>query len=333
MVRTFVIAALVVALTMGAGLLWFAHWRSAPIAFSAETTYDLAPGTATQRVIDQLERQLQPSSSCFSLCFRLLIEMERAGARLQSGEYLVQEGITPDELLAQLTAGDVITYMVRIPEGITVRELLLKLRAETNLMPLEEHIDDRNLATALGLQSSFAEGYFLPDTYQFKKGDLAADVLRRAHRAMVEEINLVWASRGEVEVDSPEELLILASIIEKETGDPADRGLISQVFHRRLALDMRLQTDPTVIFALGATFDGNIRRADLRIDSPYNTYRVKGLPPTPIALPSKAALRAAAHPDDGEYLYFVARGDGTSQFSKTLDEHNQAVRRYQLQAK
>lgn len=149
---------------------------------------------------------------------------------------------------------------------------------------------------------------------------------------MEEELARAWSSRGVVSLDSQYELLILASIIEKETGDPGDRPQISQVFHTRLAKNMRLQTDPTVIYAIGERFDGNLRKVDLDIDSPFNTYRVKGLPPTPIALPSLAALEAAAHPAEGDYLYFVARGDGTSQFSRTLEEHNAAVRRYQLRA-
>ena len=270
--------------------------------------------------------------NCFTLCFRLLIEWEGVGARLRHGEYQLEQDITPDQLLNKLVSGDVVTYLVRVPEGITTKALLDTLNEQAFLVPLPSHVDLGNLLQELGLSMPYAEGIFLPDTYQVKRGDSVAGVLTRAHEAMVNEVSQAWAGRGNVEVLSEHELLILASIIEKETGDPGDRGQISQVFHRRLARDMRLQTDPTVIYALGDSFDGDIRRRDLRVDSPFNTYRVKGLPPTPIALPSKAAIHAAAHPAEGDFLYFVARGDGTSQFSRTLDEHNQAVRRYQLQA-
>ena len=258
--------------------------------------------------------------------------MEGASGGLRHGEYRLEPGITPDGLLDKLVRGEVVTYLVRVPEGITTRTLIESLNSNPHLIPLASHIDLGNLVEALGLSFPFAEGIFLPDTYQVKGGDTVASVLKRANEAMLDALAVAWAERVNVEVASEHELLILASIIEKETGDPNDRGQISQVFHRRLSIDMRLQTDPTVIYALGDTFDGDIRRRDLRVDSPFNTYRVKGLPPTPIALPSKAAIQAAAKPAEGDYLYFVARGDGTSQFSRTLDAHNQAVRRYQLRA-
>jgi UPF0755 protein len=172
---------------------------------------------------------------------------------------------------------------------------------------------------------------FFPDTYQYRRGDLDRDLLLRAHDAMQRLLEESWRQRGEnLQIETPEQAVILASIIEKESGLAADRGLISQVFHNRLAKRMMLQTDPTVIYALGAAFDGNLTRAHLKMDSPYNTYRRRGLPPTPIALPSAAALHAALHPLNGDFFYFVAKGDGTSQFSRTLAEHNRAVRKYQL---
>ncbi len=183
------------------------------------------------------------------------------------------------------------------------------------------------------LQWDFAEGMFFPDTYQFRRGDSDRSVLLRAHQAMLDQVESIWQGRAlDLGLSTRHELVVLASIIEKETGAEADRAQISQVFHKRLQEGMRLQTDPTVIYALGEAFDGNLTRAHLKIDSPFNTYRVRGLPPTPIALPSAASLQAAAHPADGDFLYFVARGDGSSQFSRTLAEHNRAVRRYQLNA-
>jgi UPF0755 protein len=163
------------------------------------------------------------------------------------------------------------------------------------------------------------------------KGTKVSDVLLLAQQAMSEKLDYAWRQKNSLaELATPEELLILASIIEKESAEESDRRTISQVFHNRLRLNMRLQTDPTVIYALGDSFDGDIRSRDLRVDSPFNTYRVRGLPPTPIALPSLNSLLAAAQPTDGDYIYFVARGDGTSQFSRTLEEHNSAVRRFQL---
>jgi UPF0755 protein len=178
----------------------------------------------------------------------------------------------------------------------------------------------------------FAEGYFFPDTYLVVKGTKVSDVLIMAHKAMTTKLDAVWQQKNSrMVLATPEELLILASIIEKESGQKSDRRTISQVFHNRLQRNMRLQTDPTVIYAIGDEFDGDIRSRDLRMDSPFNTYKVKGLPPTAIALPSYDSLLAAAQPSTGDFLYFVARGDGTSQFSRTLSEHNAAVRKFLLQ--
>lgn len=323
---------LVAVLTAAGTAAWFDHWRHSDLTFST-ATYELEPGIPTQKVIDDLANLVEPSHAfCFRICFRALVELNGVGGQLRRGEYSVDAAVTPNELLNKLVLGDVVTYQVRVPEGITVQVLLEQLNMEPNLVPLPDSVDSANLAATLDLQIPFVEGYFLPDTYQTKKGDTVAQLLSRAHSEMVAALASAWASRGDVQVSTAEELLILASIIEKETGDPDDRGPISQVFHKRLSLNMRLQTDPTVIYALGDRFDGDLRRRDLSVDSPFNTYRVNGLPPTPIALPSRAAIIAAAQPADGDFLYFVARGDGTSQFSETLVEHNQAVRRFQLQA-
>ena len=196
--------------------------------------------------------------------------------------------------------------------------------AESSILRLE------GLAGELELQLPFIEGAFFPETYFVPRG--ASDlVLQRAHDAMMENLMNAWQNRGaDLGLDSPEQALVLASIIEKESDSLSDRAQISQVFHLRLKKNMKLQTDPTVIYALGERFDGDIRRRDLTVDSPFNTYRYRGLPPTPIALPSLASIEAALHPAEGDYLYFVARGDGSSQFSRTLKEHNAAVRQYQL---
>ena len=193
---------------------------------------------------------------------------------------------------------------------------------------------DAQLMAKLGIQGMAAEGRFLPDTYTYGKGTSDLRVLTRAAHAMDKQLAAAWAHRlPNIQVNTPEEALILASIVEKETGRESDRTTISRVFHNRLAIGMPLQTDPTVIYGLGSSFDGNLRRADLQTDHPWNTYTRKGLPPTPIAMPGRNALKAAVQPAESDALYFVARGDGTSQFSATLDEHNAAVNRYQRKAK
>jgi UPF0755 protein len=191
-------------------------------------------------------------------------------------------------------------------------------------------MSDADLMAALGSPGTPAEGRFFPDTYAFSKGTSDLAVLRRAHRAMQRHLEQAWAERTpDTPLRSPDDLLILASIVEKETGQPAERGLVAGVFVNRLRLGMLLQTDPTVIYGLGEDFDGNLRKRDLLADGPFNTYTRPGLPPTPIALPSRASLMAAVRPDVTRALYFVARGDGTSVFSETLAEHNRAVNRYQ----
>jgi len=261
----------------------------------------------------------------------LLGKLTGAETRLQAGEYALPGGISPRLLLEQLTQGQVITYGFRIAEGATVHDLLQRLAADTRIDHELSATDADALRVELGLQTDFAEGMFFPDTYQFRRGDSDRMLLMRAHELMLSELDVVWRGRADgLALTDPAQLVILASIIEKETGLEADRAQISQVFHARLQARMMLQTDPTVIYALGQAFDGNLTRAHLQIDSPFNTYRVRGLPPTPISLPSGLSLGAAAAPAPGDFLYFVAKGDGSSQFSRTLAEHNQAVRRYQL---
>ncbi len=294
-------------------------------------TYTLPSGASSLRVIEELYHQGVVDQPRY---FRILVELEGRAGQLRAGEYLLRKGTTPRELLNQFVTGSVITYNVQIPEGITLANLLPLLNSNTNLTALPDEVDRSNLAEYLDLDTVYAEGFFLPETYQVEHLEEVADVLSRAHGQMRAALSREWNMRSErLLLKDKEALLTLASLIEKETGMVEDRARISQVFHKRLSINMRLQTDPTVIYALGARFDGNLRREDLDIESPYNTYQVRGLPPTPIALPSIAALKAAAHPADTDFLYFVARGDGTSHFSRTLNEHNAAVRRYQISAK
>ena len=263
------------------------------------------------------------------LLFRLYAQLSRSDRRLLAGIYEVPRQQSALELLALFSSGRVQQHSIRLPEGANLRTVMALL-AEQEVL---EHraTGGQQLQSELDLDLPFAEGAFFPDTYFVPEGASDLSVLQRAHDALLVQLQSAWNSRGpDLAIETPAQALVLASIIEKESDAPEDRRQISQVFHLRLKKNMRLQTDPTVIYALGESFDGDIRRRDLRVDSPFNTYRYKGLPPTPIALPSRAAIDAAVNPADGDFLYFVARGDGTSQFSRTLEEHNAAVRRYQL---
>ena len=215
-------------------------------------------------------------------------------------------------------------------EGWTFRQMRQALAASEGLKPTTKSLSDAELMKLLGRPGLPPEGRFFPDTYSYPRGTSDTKVLQRALRAMDKRLEAAWAARNRgIPLTSPDEALILASIIEKETGRVADQAQISAVFHNRLVLGMRLQTDPTVIYGMGPQFDGNLRKSDLQEDTPFNTYTRAGLPPTPIAMPGRTALLAAVQPAQSKALYFVARGDGSSQFSATLDEHNRAVDRYQ----
>ena len=251
--------------------------------------------------------------------------------RLQVGEYAIEHDISPRELLERLERGDVVQYRITLIPGWNMRELRSALAADPVLVQQLPGLSDDSLMEALGAPGLPAEGQFLPETYQFTRGSSDLDILRRAHLALRRTLQAVWENRAPgLPLETPEQALVLASIIEKETGRAGERREIAGVFVRRLKLGMRLQTDPTVIYGVGASFDGNLTRRHLETDTPWNTYTRAGLPPTPIALASPAALEAAVDPAPGETLYFVSRGDGSHQFSRTLAEHNAAVRRYQL---
>lgn len=254
-----------------------------------------------------------------------------ADSRVRAGEYELRAGTTPRTLLEQLQAGIVVQHSVTFVEGWTFRELRRALERE----PLLEHVlagrSDAELMRELGEPDLHPEGLFFPDTYFFERGATDLELLRRARARMQQELETAWQDRAEdLPIDSDYQALILASIIEKETALAAERPRIAGVFTERLRLGMPLQTDPTVIYGLGESFDGNLRRADLRRDGPYNTYTRTGLPPTPIAAPGAGSLRAAVRPEEQGELYFVATGlpDGSHRFSKTLAEHNRAVAEY-----
>jgi UPF0755 protein len=250
--------------------------------------------------------------------------------RIKAGSYALQPGDTPRTLLDMLVQGRQAMQSVRIIEGWTFRQARSALAAAPGLLPRSAGLSDEQLMSVLGAPGQAPEGSLFPDTYLYGRGVSDLTVLRRAHQAMQQRLAEVWADRH---ADSPladaRQALVLASIVEKETGRDSDRALVAGVFVNRLRLGMPLQTDPTVIYGLGDAFDGNLRKRDLQTDGPYNTYTRRGLPPTPIALPGLGSLRAAVQPQATRALYFVARGDGSSEFSESLTEHNRAVNRFQ----
>ncbi len=308
----------------------FDAYLDQPIA-SLEQTIDIqvAPGSSVTRVVYQLaDKGLleQP---------RLLIYYLRVTEQLslQAGEYQLSPGMTPRQILQKLGRGDVKYYQVTLVEGWTIEQALTHLHSQEALL---QQLDAGALGEFL-LQidktppSTSPEGLFFPDTYRFTRGTSDAKLLTRAYRIMQQKLAAAWASRVEgLPLDSPYQALILASIVEKETAVDSEREEIAGVFINRLNKGMRLQTDPTVIYALGDNYDGNITRKDLQVDSPFNTYRIAGLPPTPIALPSQRSIEAVLKPATTQNLYFVARGDGSHTFSATLEQHNKAVQQYQI---
>ena len=323
--------ALVVAALGVAGWLYLDYQRflRTPLAVASEgRILDVAPGQNLSTLAWQLHRQGVLEQPRYLI---LLGRLSGQASRIQVGEFRIPADATPVELLRLLTSGQVVQHPVTLIAGWTFREL----RAHLAGLPFLEHslaeVGDSEVMQRLERPERHPEGWFLPDTYHFPRGTSDLAVLRRALLAMESHLQQAWEGRaGDLPLESPYEALILASIVEKETGVPEERPRIAGVFTRRLERGMRLQTDPTVIYGMGEAFDGNIRRRDLRTDTPYNTYTRGGLPPTPIALPSAEAVEAVMHPAEGDALYFVSRGDGSHVFSATLEEHNRAVRRYQL---
>lgn len=254
--------------------------------------------------------------------------------QIKRGEYLLSNRMTPLMLLDLLRSGKVIEYQVTLPEGITVRRAVEILASQPHLESVLEGPEDARISAIIE-PYTHPEGLFFPDTYQYARNATDLELLQRAHKKMVEVLALEWQGRSpDLPYENPYEALVMASIIERETGLPQERGEIAGVFVRRLQKGMRLQTDPTVIYGLGLEFDGNLRRSHLTDDSNiYNTYRIAALPPTPIALPGQAAIHAALHPTEGDALFFVARGDGGHEFNATLAGHEKAVRKFQLRRK
>jgi UPF0755 protein len=286
-------------------------------------------GDSLTRVARRLETQ-GVIDSAYQL--RWFARLRGGGDRILAGEYQLLPGQTVAETLAALTNGDMVRRQVTIIEGETFGQLLGKIYQAPGLVLTTKGLGRAEIMRQLGSAGQAAEGNFFPDTYFYSTGISDLQLLKKMHQTMQSHLQKAWRGRAEkLAIDSPQAALILASIIEKESGTQSERARISGVFHRRLAMGMRLQADSTIIYGLGAEFDGDIRRRDLRRDTPYNSYLHHGLPPTAIALPGLASIEAAVHPNlEDDAIYFVARGDGSHQFSSTLAEHNRAVRRYQL---
>ncbi len=314
---------------LGAGLAAYGyHWLHSPLVIPDEgIRYELTRGESLGHVAADLgAKGVLRHPRGLSLYARLSEQ-----TRVHAGEYQLKPGLTPLTLLEQLNEGDVVLHQVTLIEGWTFAQALAALQAEEAIVSELEGLTQAEQLERLGVDVEHPEGWFFPDTYRFARGSTDVDILRRAHRAMRDQLDRLWPQRAEgLPYDSPYEALIMASLIERETGAPWEREQIAGVFVRRLERGMRLQTDPTVIYGMGDRYEGRITRRDLRAPTPYNTYTISGLPPTPIALPGQGSLAAALNPAPGTAVYFVAKGDGTHVFSDTLEEHNRAVREYQL---
>ncbi len=307
------------------GLAWFALQ---PLSLPASPLEFSIPSGLSLRSASQ---QMSEAGLGFAPWqFTLLARLVGKSAQIKAGSYEVSQGVTPWLLLEKLTRGDVTQAEIVFVEGKTFHQLRATLDANPALRHDTAGLSDAAILARLGAVEAHPEGLFFPDTYLFAKNSSDLEILQRAYRAMQRRLKLEWARRDpEIPLNTPYEALIMASIVEKETGRAADREPISAVFANRLRLGMQLQTDPAVIYGVGERFDGSLKKRDLVTDTPYNTYTRGGLPPTPIAMPGLAALQAALHPPKTAMLYFVARGDGSSEFSRTLDEHNRAVAKYQ----
>ena len=325
--RLLVWALLLFAVALGAAAWWLHH----PIrlnlpAGSVVLDLEIEPGTRATQVAEAVAGSgADVNVTLLQLWFRV----SGQSRQIKAGSYEITPGTTPRSLLAMVVSGDQALKSIVLVEGWSFGQIRAALQKAELLASESKGLEPEIIMEKLGLPGIHPEGRFFPDTYSYAKGSSDLALLKRAAKAMDKRLDAAWALRTlDTPLKSRDEALILASIVEKETGKPIDRAQIAGVFTNRLRLNMRLQTDPSVIYGLGSAFDGNLRKRDLLEDSPYNTYTRAGLPPTPIAMPGRAALLAAVQPAPTKALYFVSRGDGTSQFSDNLDDHNRAVNKY-----
>jgi UPF0755 protein len=327
--RRLMVAALLLIVAAAAGAAW---WLGRPLTLQADRVEaSIEPGT-TAREIARLwvEAGIDTPPEALYQWFR----WSGQARRIRAGSYEVGPGVTPRQLLDKMVRGDEALETLRLIDGWTFRQVRQAMADAPNLKQTIPPLSDEQVARQLGLPLGVIEGHVFPDTYAYSRGVSDMTVLRRATAAMSRHLASAWAARAEgLPLADPEAALVLASVVEKETGAAADRGRIAAVFLNRLRIGMPLQSDPTVIYGLGTRFDGNLRRADLLADTPWNTYTRAGLPPTPIAMPGLASLQAVLRPESSRALYFVARGDGSSVFSESLDDHNRAVNQFQKSPK
>jgi UPF0755 protein len=318
--------ALLLIVGLAAGAAW--QWLRSPLALAAPSVeLSIEPGSNPAEVARAwVAAGVQTDARLLYQWFK----WSGQARQIRAGSYEVHAGVTPRELLDKMVRGDQVLEQLRLIEGWNWRQVRAALAAAPHLQPRTAGMSDADVMAALGAPGVAPEGRFFPDTYAYSRGVSDLTVLRRAHEAMNKRLATAWTQRKPgLPLKSADEALILASIVEKETGAPADRSRVAAVFVNRLRIGMPLQTDPTVIYGLGEAFDGNLRKRDLQTDTPFNTYTRGGLPPTPIAMPGAAALQATLNPAPVRALYFVARGDGSSQFSDDLAAHNRAVNQYQ----
>ena len=328
------IALSILVVSLSTGWLWMDYQRflKTPLNLpQGEYTVEVPPGGNLGRLASKLYNDNIISSRRYLIWYARLTGN---ADNIKTGEYSLNQKMTPVDLIGVINQGKVIQYAMTIVEGWTFKQLIDALKKHPQIINTMLDKSGSEIMSAIGLATVHPEGQFLPDTYLFPKSTSDVEFLRRAYNSMDKLLQSAWKRREiGLAVKTPYEALILASIVEKETGLASERKAIAGVFNRRLIKRIRLQTDPTVIYGLGEKFDGNIRRRDLKRDTPYNTYRRSGLPPTPIALPGKEAIEAVLHPDENDKLYFVARGDGSHYFSSNLREHNEAVIKYQLKGR
>lgn len=323
--RRLLVFVLVMVIAAGGAAFW---WLHQPLPMGNEPLeLAIEPGTTPRGVArDVVAAGVRTDAQLLYAWFRF----SGQDRMIKAGNYEIPPGTTPRGLLAKLVRGEEALRALTLVEGWNFRQVRQALAADDQIKPDSKGLTDEALMAQLGRPGVAPEGRFFPDTYTYAKGSSDLAVLRRALHAMDRKLEAAWSQRSpDTPLKSADEALILASIVEKETGRASDRAQIAGVFVNRLRTGMLLQTDPTVIYGLGEKFDGNLRRRDLLADTPWNTYTRGGLPPTPIAMPGKASLLAAVQPERTKALYFVAKGDGTSHFSASLDEHNRAVNRYQ----
>lgn len=315
------------AFVAAAGAWYWSMQRAVPMN-AERVDYLVEPGSSPHSVARAMnEAGIKIDRRAFVALARLT-ELDR---QLKAGAYEARQGDTPWQLLERMAQGDMTLTRLTLVEGWTYRQIRDVLRASPEVKQTLEGVSDHELLQRLGAEQTHPEGLFYPDTYVFTPGTSDYDILRRAHHAQMLQLDKLWAEREpDLPLSDPYEALILASIVEKETGHSADRTRVAGVFINRLRIRMPLQTDPTVIYGMGDAYDGRIRKRDLQADTPWNTYTRGGLPPTPIASSGLASLYAVLHPEKHKYLYFVSRGDGTSEFSETLVAHNRAVAKYIL---